>query len=260
MPRLSSLGLLLALTALPAAASPPPAPATAPPMAAAALSPSQACRAAIATAEREAGIPEGLLQAIGRVESGRRDPVTGGFGPWPWTINAEGRGHFFPDRAAAIAAVQELQGRGVRLIDVGCMQVNLRHHPDAFPNLQQAFDPMANARYAARFLTALHAEAGGREEDWMVAAGRYHSRTPDLGAAYRARVAAAWPAARARGPEDQALAARATAPRPPPVPALSNGAERARIIAGPNPAGRGLAAYRAHPVPLAARHLMPRRR
>ena len=32
------------------------------------------CRAAITEAERSANVPRGLLQAIGRVESGRRDP------------------------------------------------------------------------------------------------------------------------------------------------------------------------------------------
>ena len=40
-------------------------------------------------------VPPRLLFAIARVESGRRDPATGGTHPWPWTINAEGRGSFF---------------------------------------------------------------------------------------------------------------------------------------------------------------------
>ena len=44
-------------------------------------SPSTLCRAAIAAAEREYGLPAGLLAAIGRVESGRRDPETGERGP-----------------------------------------------------------------------------------------------------------------------------------------------------------------------------------
>src|ERR1700679_2924443 len=49
--------------------------------------PGQQCRAAIAAAERGHGIPAQLLQAIGRVESGRRGPNTGEWGAWPWTIN-----------------------------------------------------------------------------------------------------------------------------------------------------------------------------
>lgn len=146
-----------------------------------------ACRAAIAMAEREAGIPTGLLQAIGRVESGRRDPATGRFAPWPWTINAEGRGMYFPSREAAIAEVRQLQARGVRLIDIGCMQVNLLHHPNAFPSVEAGFDPVANVAYAVRFLKSLHAQTG----DWAQATARYHSATPERGLIYHQRVMAA---------------------------------------------------------------------
>src|SRR6201986_1933464 len=91
------------------------------------------CRPAIASGDRAGGIPPHLLAAIGRVESGRRDPVTGDWHPWPWTVNAEGEGAFYDTKAQAIAAVQAAQARGVRSIDVGCTQINLLHHPDAFP-------------------------------------------------------------------------------------------------------------------------------
>ena len=143
------------------------------------------CRAAITAAEAEFAIPDRLLLGIGRVESGRRDPQTGSFDPWPWVINAEGRGSFFPSREAAIEAVRALQASGMRSIDVGCMQINLRHHPNAFASLEEAFDPQANARYAARFLTNLQQRAG----DWTVAAGHYHSQTPEFAERYRARLA-----------------------------------------------------------------------
>jgi hypothetical protein len=211
------------------------------------------CRAAVAQVEREAGLPPRLLAAMARVESGRRDPETGSFGPWPWTINAEGRGSFFPDKAAAIAAVRALQAQGVRSIDVGCLQINLRHHPNAFASLEEAFDPLANARYAARFLRELQATRG----DWMLAAAHYHSQTPDLAAAYRARVAAAWAEER-RAPEPPALASLRP-PVPAPVaagaPMLSNGAERVAVLPAPAGGGRGLDAYRAMPIPLAGRPL-----
>ncbi len=72
--------------------------------------------------------------------------------PWPWTINVAGQGFFFPTKALAVTAVRELLASGVQSIDVGCLQVNLMFHPAAFASLEQAFDPMANARYAARFL------------------------------------------------------------------------------------------------------------
>jgi Transglycosylase SLT domain len=224
------------------------------------------CRAAIATAEREARIPPRLLSAMGRVESGRRDPTTGGFDPWPWTINAEGRGSFFPSKPAAIAAVRELQAQGVRSIDVGCMQINLRHHPNAFASLEEAFDPLANARYAARFLSELQATRG----DWMLAAAHYHSQTPELAAAYRARIASALEAERtspAPVAATVAVAVPAPQPQPPPVPVpvfqpgqagggflLSNRMERAPMLAAPaGGGGRGLDAYRTLPIPLAGR-------
>ncbi len=221
----------------------------------AAADPTLQCRAAIARAEQDAQIPVGLLQAIGRVESGRRNPETGTSGPWPWTINAEGRGHFFPDKAAAIAAVRELQGRGVRVIDVGCMQVNLHHHPRAFASLDEAFDPVSNARYAAQFLTQLQST----RNDWVTAAGHYHSQTPELAQAYRARVQAALPAAQARQAEDRALAGmnfptqRAVAA--PTGLSLSNREERAQVLPTSGGAGRGLDAYRANPIPVTGRQI-----
>jgi hypothetical protein len=151
------------------------------------LVPGALCRAAIITAERAGALPPQLLAAIGRVESGRRDPVSGRMAPWPWTINAEGQGTFYDTKAQAVAAAQALQARGVRSFDVGCMQINMMHHPNAFTSLEQAFDPSANAAYAVRFLTALHAQTN----DWARAAGLYHSATPELGAAYESQVATA---------------------------------------------------------------------
>ena len=128
------------------------------------------------------------MPAIARVESGRPDPRTGVVQPWPWTINAEGVGRFFDTKEQAIAAVLALQARGVRSIDVGCMQVNLLHHPFAFSSLEEAFDPLSNALYAGRFLAALY----GQLASWPVAAAAYHSQTPELGAEYRRRVMIAW--------------------------------------------------------------------
>jgi hypothetical protein len=151
-------------------------------------SPSRMCEAAIASAEYADRLPAHLLGAIARVESGRPDPRTGRLAPWPWTINAEGIGAFFPTKAEAIAAVQRLQGRGVRSIDVGCLQINLMFHPNAFASLDEAFEPRANALYAAHFLDELRAGT----HDWLQAIADYHSQTPVLGKNYRDRVVALW--------------------------------------------------------------------
>ncbi|HEX4260654.1 MAG TPA: transglycosylase SLT domain-containing protein [Acetobacteraceae bacterium] len=148
-----------------------------------------ACAAAIATADRGSPVPLPLMRAIGIVETGRPDPGTRTIEPWPWSVNVGGEGRFYDSKADAIAAVRALQASGVSSIDVGCMQVNLFYHPHAFASLDAAFDPLANARYAARFLAALYRQDG----TWPAAAAAYHSQTPALGAAYAERVLAAWP-------------------------------------------------------------------
>jgi hypothetical protein len=144
-------------------------------------------QAATRAEERHPEVPRGLLLTIGRVESGRPD-ASGALQPWPWTINADGEGLFFASKEAAVAWARDGLLRGVRFMDVGCMQVDLQMHPGAFASLEEAFDPTANAAYAARFLSALH--AGPARGNWYVAIGMYHSQTPALAADYRAAVAA----------------------------------------------------------------------
>jgi len=240
-----------------------PAPTMPPGLASAGASPGLLCRQAIAAAERRYGIPDHLLAAIARVESGRRDQGTGLWHPWPWTIDAEGEGQFFATEAEAIAAVRTLQARGIRSIDVGCMQVNLVHHPDAFASLEQAFDPASNVDYAARFLTTLYQQT----HSWTQAAAFYHSTTPELAAEYQGKVLAVWP-------EEQGLrsfarlspgALASSGPVTPlahfglmehlPAPRLSP----AVGMAPPrNSVGKDLAAYRATPVMTALVSASPR--
>ena len=150
--------------------------------------PATLCETAITSAEYTARLPPRLLGAIGLTETGRIDAPSGRVRPWPWTINAEGAGQFFETRRQAVAAVKALQARGVRSIDVGCLQINLMHHPDAFATLDDAFDPRLNAAYAAHFLNALYA-AG---KTWAHAIAAYHSETPALGDAYRTLVMGRW--------------------------------------------------------------------
>ena len=150
------------------------------------------CMAAIGVAEQLHGtapnlLPPGLLAAIARAESGRPVPPLPGLQPWPWAINADGAARYFDSKPAAVAWTRLALARGVQQVDVGCMQVNLQAHPAAFRDLDDAFDPAANADYAARFLLRLRADAGG---NWYSAVGHYHSRTPALAADYRERVAA----------------------------------------------------------------------
>ncbi|MCB8877651.1 transglycosylase SLT domain-containing protein [Acidisoma silvae] len=144
------------------------------------------CGDAVQAAETQYTLPSGLLFAISQVESGRPPAEGAAPRPWPWTVQAQNQSHFFPTKAAAISWVQQAQAQGITSIDVGCMQVNLMYHPAAFRTLSDAFDPMHNANYAARFLISLHSQTG----DWTKAAGYYHSQTLALAIPYRQRVEA----------------------------------------------------------------------
>lgn len=153
------------------------------------VSDSALCHDAIQSAERSTRLPPRLLIAISRVESGRVDAGTKRVEPWPWTINIAGTGYFFETKAGAVAAVAAARAGGQQSIDVGCMQVNLMHHPTAFATLDEAFEPATNVRYAASFLLRLFYQA----RNWGEATGAYHSQTPEFSNAYRNRIAAAWP-------------------------------------------------------------------
>ncbi len=170
----------------------------------------QACQRAGTVAERQFDLPPGLLLAIGKVESGRGGPG-GAAAPWPWTIDARGQGSFFASRDQAVQATRSLLAAGVGSIDVGCFQVNLHYHPQAFASLEEAFDPLANALYAAGFLRALHARLGS----WPQAVAAYHSSTPALGLPYGERVLASWKGGEAKPvPAAVAFGVRVNTPAP----------------------------------------------
>lgn len=148
------------------------------------------CVEQIHSAALRHNVPPLLLYAIAEVESGQ--PLKKGQldqvvvnkaarRPHAWSANVAGESMVFLSADAAISAVRSAQRRGVRSIDVGCMQVNLKHHPEAFRDLGMAFDPAANADYAASFLARLYRETGS----WALATGRYHAGS--------AAAPAAWP-------------------------------------------------------------------
>jgi hypothetical protein len=222
--------------------------------------PALLCRGAIAATESATRIPDAFLSAIGRVESGRALP-NGLTAPWPWTVNAAGEGHFYESKAEAVAAVRQFQANGIRSLDVGCLQVNIMYHPDAFASPEQAFDPATNVAYAARMLMSLHAQLGS----WPKAAAAYHSQTPALGQAYQEKVLAAW----AEPDQGVVPAAKVTVQRPemakppppgpaaiaalPAVPMSVSYTHTTRLPAAPGGIGRSLAAYRTMPVQMASR-------
>ena len=183
-----------------------------------AIATERSCEDLARAAESRYGVPPGLLQAVALTESGRYDSELGRAVSWPWAI-ASGNEYsaFAPDKLSALSTVQQLQREGRRNIDVGCMQINLLHHPDAFPTLESAFDPASNVDYGARFLTALWRETGS----WEDAVARYHSANSGLGQTYRDQVLQRWhrlPLGPAPSPITDAALPVLVRPRPPGTP------------------------------------------
>ena len=170
LPHLARIGLAWATMVLsaPVLALALPAPARA----------DTACSDAAREAERSAGLPSGLLSAIGHVESGGR----------PWSVNSGQQGVRFGTRDEASSYVQGLLDQGRRIIDVGCFQVDLYYHPEAFARWQDGLDPQINAAAASRILQDLHARTG----DWNQAVALYHSADPLRGTPYMQAVLRSW--------------------------------------------------------------------
>ena len=170
---LAAAFLLVALTGI--------APAGAAAAAAAPSGPARLCETAARRAAARTGVPLDVLRAIALAETGR--PRAGRLAPWPWTANFAGEGRWFATRAELLDAARGFLAQGRESFDLGCFQINYRWHGRAFASLAEMAEPDANALYAARFLSRLHAELG----DWASAAGAYHSRTPQNARRYRAR-------------------------------------------------------------------------
>lgn len=143
--------------------------------------PAALCEWAAQTAAAESGVPPDILAALTLTETGRRRD--GIVRPWAWSVNAEGEGTWFDDPNTAMAFAEDKVAAGRTNLDIGCFQLNYRWHGDNFGSVAEMFDPLNNARYAARFVSQLYAETG----DWRQAAGAFHSRTQALATRYLAR-------------------------------------------------------------------------
>jgi hypothetical protein len=161
----------------------------------------KSCVTPVARQERLYGIPSQLLAAVSLAESGRWDKENSASFAWPWTVTAEGKGQFFASKAEAIAQVQALKARGIRNIDVGCMQINLQYHPNAFPDLETAFEPENNVGYAAKYLRSLFDDT----KSWITAVGNYHSATPEFHFRYRAKITELWGKSRRQSADERRL-------------------------------------------------------
>jgi hypothetical protein len=134
--------------------------------------------------EEKYNIPKDILRSISVAESGRWNQQAQLYVFWPWTINQAGKSYYYSSKNEAIQAVKAMLQKGLTSIDIGCMQINLHHHSDAFLNLEQAFEPKDNIEYAATFLKRNYQ----RTNDWYQAVAAYHSQSGTLGEEYANKV------------------------------------------------------------------------
>jgi soluble lytic murein transglycosylase-like protein len=123
------------------------------------------CEREMHAAAKQYNMPLGVLYAVGMTESGGKK------GLQPYAMNIAGKPFIASSKEEALARFKAEKARGVKLIDLGCMQINHHYHGERFASVDEMFDPNKNVQYAARFLTELHA----RQETWTMAVARYHA-------------------------------------------------------------------------------------
>jgi soluble lytic murein transglycosylase-like protein len=127
--------------------------------------PAHPCEREMARAAQLHGIPLGILYAVGLTETGRRGALH------PYALGADGQTIFARDAGEAMASFEAMRRKGVKLIDLGCMQVNHYYHGEKFDSVRAMFDAARNVDYAARFLKELKQ----REGSWTMAVARYNA-------------------------------------------------------------------------------------
>ncbi|NHO33439.1 transglycosylase SLT domain-containing protein [Acetobacter fallax] len=135
------------------------------------------CEQAATIVEHALDLPQGLLAIIGRVESGNH----------PLAVDVSGTPIQFARLDLAVDAVETMLHSGAfgarPHLDVGCFQINLGWHPDAFASVESSFDPLINGVAAGQLLRRLHVMTG----DWHKAVARYHAASQE-GARYASHV------------------------------------------------------------------------
>lgn len=125
-----------------------------------------ACPSLIAQVEAQKNIPRGLLMAIAVTESA----IDGK--PDPYAMNIAGRSYHARGIQDMANVIQANWTKGVKSIDVGCMQVNLKFHGHKFARMTDLLDSVTNVEYGASYLVSLATEAGS----WKEAVMNYHNR------------------------------------------------------------------------------------
>ena len=123
------------------------------------------CEREMAGASAKHGVPLGVLYAVGLTESGNKGSLQ------PYAMNIAGKSYFGSSPADVMQRLALAQRSGVKLVDLGCMQINHHYHRSRFTSLEGMIDPRQNVEYATVFLKELKA----REGSWTLAVARYHA-------------------------------------------------------------------------------------
>ncbi len=110
-------------------------------------------------------VPLGILFAVGLTETG----IGGNL--HAFALNLEGNTVYSLNKEQAIERFNAARAAGMKLIDVGCMQLNYYFHGERFSSVADMLDPHRNVDYAARFLSELKE----REGSWTLAVARYNA-------------------------------------------------------------------------------------
>lgn len=147
---------------------------------------SQKCSNIFSYFEKRYKIPKDTLYSISLRETQKAHSKHAIGITWPWTVtvNPSGKGYHFRNKTEAIKFAKNQLASGKESIDVGCMQINLKYHPDAFTSVEQAFSPRRNIAYGAKFLKEKYEQHG----DWQKAIGAYHSGSSEKASAYHSLV------------------------------------------------------------------------
>lgn len=60
-------------------------------------------------------------------------------------------GHIFVNKQIAVKIVENLIEKGIRNIDIGCMQINYKVHGKHFRNIEEMFEPRNNVNSFSLF-------------------------------------------------------------------------------------------------------------
>ncbi len=123
------------------------------------------CEREMSQAAAKYKVPLGILFAVGLAETG----IDGSL--HAYALNLEGNTVYSLNKTQAIERFNAAKAAGMKLIDVGCMQLNYYFHGERFSSIEDMLDPHKNVDYAAQFLSDLRA----REGSWTMAVARYNA-------------------------------------------------------------------------------------